>query len=185
MSVDERMRDRLARLSMILMAAALFYFIAYGAHQAQRADTAGKKRDQAISALAGTQQGIVTKLTEIFTKTLEAQAAAEAAGKVPQATVEQIVDSLKGYVDAALVQKAVEAATKAVAGPAGATGARGPVGPPGPPGAAASTTTTAAPAGTTTTTRSTSSSSTTTTRPTATTTTRPCTLGLLGACLVR
>jgi hypothetical protein len=89
---------------------------------------------------------------------------------------------------------AASAATGASRGERGATGPQGPAGPPGPPGPATSSTATTRPAtpqptthgeDTTTTTRppGTSSTSTSTTS-TTTSTTRPCTLGLLGFCLV-
>lgn len=172
MRVDERFRDRFARFSLAVMVAIMFYLLAYAVHQEQRAVEAGKKRDAAIAALAGTQGGIVRKLTEVFTQILVLQASGNAP---PEADIAKVTESLKGFVDPILIQKAVDAAKAAVAGqtgPKGDTGARGATGAPG----ASAVTTSTARATTTSTTRP----PTTTTSSTTTTTTRRCTLNLLG-----
>jgi len=164
--VNERARDRLARASMVVMMVLLFYFIGYGVHAQQKADAAGRKRDAAIAALAGTQKGIVAKLTEVFTQVLQLQATGKAP---PEADIARITESLKGYVDPALIQRAVEAAREAVKNQ---TGPAGPTGPQGKTGATGAQGQTGAPAATTTSTaRAVTTSSTT---GTSTTTTRPC-----------
>lgn len=177
MSFSEQARDRLARISMIVMAVVLFYFIAYGIHQQERAAAAGKKRDQAISALAGTQKGIVTKLTEVFTQVLLLQASGKAP---PDADIAKITESLKGYVDPKLIQQAVEAAKAAVAGqtgPKGDTGATGKTGATGQTGASATTSNTGQ--GTSTSTTKPPTTTTSSTKTSTTTTTKPCTVNLL------
>lgn len=177
MSFSEQARDRLARVSMIVMAVVLFYFIAYGIHQQERAAAAGKKRDAAISALAGTQKGIVTKLTEVFTQVLLLQASGKAP---PDADIAKIAESLKGYVDPKLIEQAVAAAKAAVAGqtgPKGDTGATGKTGATGQTGAAGTSATTSSTARGTST--STTKPPTTTTSSTTTTTIKPCTVNLL------
>lgn len=146
-------------------------------------------KDRDIAHLATVQRTITDKLAEILAHTLQAEQAALEAGQTPTVSLEDVLAQVKG-VDQSIIDDALAKAYRAVAstpGAAGATGARGPAGPAGPPGAAAAPSTPAAPAGTTTTTRpapsTTSSSTSTTARPTPTT--RPCTLGLLGACLAK
>lgn len=145
-----------------------------------------KRRDEAVAALQRTNEAVVNKLAEVLERTIRAEQAALEVQQTPLVRVEDIIAQVKG-IDQALIDEALQKAYKAVAstpgpaGPTGATGARGPVGPPG-----TAATTTTAPASTTTTTRAPPRPTTTssTTRPT-TTTTRPCALGLLGACVLR
>lgn len=131
MSRDEAFRHRLARASAILMAVALFYFVAYAAHETQRAEEAGRRRDAAIAALAKTNGGIVSKLADVFAHVIAGEEAARAAGAVPQQTVESLTASLKGYVDPALVQQALNEAVRAAKGTPGPRGLTGPAGAPG------------------------------------------------------
>lgn len=158
------------------MAAALFYFVTYAVHEEQKLGVANKARDAAVATLVETNDNIVAKLTEVFTQVIKN-------GEGQGQTVTEIKESLKGYVDPALVQKAIDAARKAVKatpGPSGPTGPTGAPGATGPPGAAAPTTSTA-PAASTSTTRpptTTTSSTTTTTRPG-----RPCVVRLAGLCV--
>lgn len=159
---DPKVRDRLQRLSFIAMAAVLFYFVAYSIH-------AGQQRDEAIAKLQQTNDGIIAKLTEVFVAASEAEAAAREANTVPETTVAAIVESLRGYVDPSLIDRAVDAARASVAAKQGPPGPAGPRGPPGSSGTSTSSPTT------TTATRSTTSTSppptTTTTQPPPTTTT--------------
>lgn len=176
LSRTEQGREVMRRLSFGVLIALILYLLAFAIHEQQKADSANIKRDKAISALAGTQKGIVTKLTEVFVQAQAAEEAAREARLVPPTTVAAIVESLKGYVDPILVKQALDAAKKAVVGPQGPPG---PAGPPGPVGASASATTTSTVrAGTTSTTRP---PTTTTTLPApTTTTTRACLVRVLG-----
>jgi len=138
---------------------------------------ADARRDAAVQALVETRQGILDKLTQVFEQTVAAEEAARKAGEVPATTVAAVVESLRGYVDPALIERAVEAAKASV------QSQQGPQGPAGPAGRSAESPTTTSTASSTTTssatTTTTRQATTTTTRPT-TTTTRPCTIRVLG-----
>lgn len=148
-----------------------------------------KQRDRRIAQLVAVNETVVDKLADVLAHTIAAEKAALEAGQTPAVRVEDILDQVKG-VDQALIDQALQKAYNQVArGPTGPTGRAGPTGPQGPPGTstpAASTTTTTA-AATSTTARPPPSSSTTSSSSTTTTTTTapPCTVRLLGVCLVK
>lgn len=175
----EKFRDRFARLCILVLIGLVLYLVASSYRTSQE--------------LQKTNNGIVAKLTEVFTQAQKAEAAARAAGQVPTMTIEKITEGLRGYVSPELVQKAVEAAKAAVAGQVGpkgdtgptgvkgapgATGAQGTAGATGAVGAQGATGATGSPAVTATTARPVTT--TTTTRPPVTTSTRPCTLVIPG-----
>ena len=166
------------RFALVALAVLVIYLFAYAIKIGEENQDLQKENRKAIASLEATNKGIVDKLADVFAQTLAAEQAAKEAGTIPQATVEHIVQSLKGYVDPTLVAEALKRAKVAVKGD------QGPAGPPGPTSMATASSTT-----TTTTTAPPAPSTTTTTMrrgpPTTTTTTRPCALGLLGSCLVR
>lgn len=172
------------KASFIALVILIIYLLAYQVRVVEENRDLQKQNKATLAALAKTNDGIVGKLTEVFTQAAKAEEAARAAGTVPQATVDAIAKSLQGYVDQTLIDQAVQAAKDAVAGqtgPKGDTGAQGKTGATGATGAQgqSGTATTSAPATTTSTTRS-PTTTTSTTQRTPTTTTRPCIVQALG-----
>lgn len=172
-------RTTLERLSVVVIIALVVFLLASVVALLQKVDSSNAARDRALAALKVTNDGIVAKLADVFAQVSLAEQAAEAAGKIPQQTVDQVVAGLRGYVDPALVAAALKKAGLIIAGP---QGPRGPQGPSGPSSSSSSTVTTAT-ATTTATTRATvptTTSQSTTTSSSTTTTTRPCLIDLLG-----
>lgn len=152
------LRGRVAIAALLVV---LIYLLTDVVSAAEENRDLQKRNAATLATLTKTNDGIVAKLTEVFTQMLQ----------VP-GQVDRVVESLKGYVDPKLIQQAIEAARKAV------VAKQGPPGPPGPPGPAGATVTTTSggPVATTSTTRPPATTTTSTARPApTTTTTRRCT----------
>lgn len=159
------------RIALVALAVLAIYLLGYALSVAEENRGLQKANRAAIAELQRTQGNVVEQLATILEKAI----LAEQAGQAEKGTVESILEKVN-ILDPALVERAVEEATRRTGVPVAPPGPRGPVGPQGPPGAAAPATTSTAPATTTSTTRP---PTTTTSAPTTTTTTtRPCTLGL-------
>src|SRR5438552_10381025 len=104
------------RLSRLTVLALIVFLLTSAVHYQQAAVGAGRRRDAAIAKLADTNDKIVAKLTEVFETAQRAEEAARTAGTVPATTVTAIVESLRGYVDPALIQEAINAARTIVSG---------------------------------------------------------------------
>lgn len=179
-------------ISIVALVVLAIFLMSTNLSEVEKRKTADAARDRAVDQLVLTNKGIVDKLAQVFAKAADAEAAAKAAGTIPQVTLEQVTESLKGYVDPALIAEAIRRAgvvgrpgatgatgatgasgATGATGAAGATGAQGEQGTPGRgSGQSPSTTTSPPPAPPT-------------TRPPTTTTTRPCTVKALGLCVLR
>lgn len=148
------------KVAIVALSILIVYLLATLLREEDKREQADRARDKALSDLVKkndellkTQEGIVAKLTEVFSQ--------------PGIDTQRVIDSVKNFVSPALIEQAVRNA-----GIKGATGETGKTGPQGPPGksspSSSSTTSTINSTTTTTTARPTTSSSNTTTS-----TTRP------------
>lgn len=179
-----------AGVSIVALAILAIFLMSTTLAEVEKRKTADRARDAAVDQLLITNQGIVGKLSEVFAKAAEAEKAAREAGQIPVATLEQVTESLKGYVDPALIAEAIKRAgvvgrpgatgatgASGATGATGATGASGATGAQGEQGTSGKGSGQSAPS-------TTSSAPTSTTRPPTTTTTRPCAVRALGLCVI-
>lgn len=127
------MRVNRSGVSIVALVVLAIFLMSTTLAEVEKRKQADRARDVAVDQLLITNQGIVAKLSEVFAKAADAEKAAREAGQLPGTTLEQVKESLKGYVDPALIAEAIRRA--GVVGRPGATGATGASGATGAPGA--------------------------------------------------